>query len=149
MFIKSSIGFTNIFLKTTRRCNPINNIRFWLYTYTLLVLQNIKNLLVLCKSSFCLLRSWNAYPKYVHNSIINRLKSKVNRNDSINNSKDDRKVIWINVPYLGKKGEQLTNSPIIKLKRSFKENIKPKTVYKTNELSMFCNPKDSISAEQK
>ena len=93
--------------------------------------------------------SWNAYLKYVRNSIINRLKSNVNRNDNINNNKDDRKVIWINLPYLGKKGEQLTNSLIRKLKRSFKENIKFKTVYKTNKLSMFCNTKDSISAEQK
>ena len=50
--------------------------------------------------------SWNAYPKYVRNSIINRLKSNVNRNDNVNNNnnKDDRKVIWINLPYLGKKG---------------------------------------------
>ena len=38
------------------------------------------------------LMSWNAYPKYVRNSIINRLKSNVNRNDNINNDKDDRKV---------------------------------------------------------
>ena len=30
-----SIGFTNIFLKTTRACNPINNIRFLLYRYAL------------------------------------------------------------------------------------------------------------------
>ena len=94
--------------------------------------------------------SWNAYPKYVRISIINRLKSNVNRNDNINNnSKDDRKVIWINLPYLGKRGEQLTNSLIRKLKRSFKENIKFRTVYKTNKLSMFCNTKDSISTEQK
>ena len=92
------------------------------------------------------LMSWNAYPKYVRSSIINRLKSNVNRNDNINNNnKDDRKVIWINLPYLGKKGEQLTNSLIRKLKRSFKENIKFRTVYKTNKLSMFCNTKDSIS----
>ena len=76
------------------------------------------------------------------------LKSNVKRNDNINN-KDDRKVIWINLPYLRKKDEQLTNSLIRKLKRSFKENIKFKTVYKTNKLSMFCNTKDSISAEQK
>ena len=95
------------------------------------------------------LMSWNAYPKHVRNSIINRLKSNVNRNDNINNKKDDRKVIWINLPYLGKKGEQLTNSLIRKLKRSFKENIKFKTVYKNNKLSIFCNTKDSISAEQK
>ena len=84
----------------------------------------------------------------LRNSIINRLKSNVNRNDNINNKKDDRKVIWINLPYLGKKGEQLINSLIRKRKRSFKENIKFKTVYKTNKLSMFCNTKDSISVEQ-
>ena len=49
------------------------------------------------------LMSWNAYPKHVHNSIINRLKSNGNRNDNINNKKDDRKVIWINLSYLRKK----------------------------------------------
>ena len=80
------------------------------------------------------LMSWNAYPKYVRNFIINRLKSNVNRNDNISSNKDDRKVIWINLPYLGKKGEQLTSSLIRKLKRSFKENIKFKMVYKTNKL---------------
>ena len=94
--------------------------------------------------------SWNAYSKHVRSSIINRLKSNFNRNRNINNKKDDRKVIWINLSYLGKKGEQLTNSLIRKLKRSFKENIKFKTVYyKTNKSLMFCNTKDSISAEQK
>ena len=93
--------------------------------------------------------SWNAYPKYVCNSIINRLKSDVNRNDNINNNKDDRKVIWINLPYLRKKDEKLTKSLITKLKKSFKENIRFKRVYKTNKLSMFCTTKDSISAKQK
>ena len=67
----------------------------------------------------------------------------------ISTKKDERKVIWINLPYVGKKGEQLTNSLIRKLKRSFKENIKFKTIYKTNKLSMFCNTKDNISAEPK
>ena len=80
------------------------------------------------------LMSWNAYLKYVRNFIINRLKSNVNRNDNINSNKDDRKVIRINLPYLGKKGEQLTSSLIRKLKRSFKENIKFKMVCKTNKL---------------
>ena len=91
--------------------------------------------------------SWNAYSKYVHNSIINRLKLNVNRNENINSSKDDRKVIRINLPYLGKKDEQLTSSLIRKLKRSFKENIKFNTVNKTNKLSIFCKTKDSIPTE--
>ena len=30
---------------------------------------------------------WNAYPKYVRNSIINRIKSNVNRNDNIKTTK--------------------------------------------------------------
>ena len=54
-----------------------------------------------------ILMSWNLYPKYVRNSVISRLKSNLNRNDNINNNKDHRKVIWINVPYLGKKGDKI------------------------------------------
>ena len=85
--------------------------------------------------------SWNVYPKYVRNSIIKRLKSNVNKNGNINNNKDDRKVIWINLSYLRKKGQQLTNSLIRKLQRSFKEIVDFKTVYKTNKLLMLCNTK--------
>ena len=96
------------------------------------------------------LMSWNAYPKYVRNSIIHRLKSNL-KNTRINNSNtpDDRKVVWLHLPYLGNKGEQLTNSLIRKLKRCFKENVKFNTIYKTNKLAMFCNTKDSISIDQK
>ena len=81
--------------------------------------------------------SWNTHPKHVHNSTINRLKSKVNRIDNINNNKDDRKVIWINFPYLGKESEQLTNFLIRKLKRFFKENVNFKMVYKTKSYQYF------------
>ena len=91
--------------------------------------------------------SCNAYPKYVYNSIIN-IKSNVNRNDNISNSKDNRKVIWINLPYLGKRGKQLTNSLTRKLKRSFNKNNKFKMVYKTHKLSVVCHTKDSVSVEQ-
>ena len=58
-----------------------------------------------------MLMSWNAYRKYLRNSVINKLMSNVNRNDNINNSKDDSKAIWINLPYLGEKGEQLAKLP--------------------------------------
>ena len=35
----------------------------------------------------------------------------VNRNDNINNNKDDSKAVWINLPYLEEKGEQLAKLP--------------------------------------
>ena len=92
--------------------------------------------------------SWSPYRKYVGTPIINRLESNVNRNNDIKSSKDDGKDIWANLSYLGKAGEQLTNSLIRKLKRCFKENVKFKTVYKTNKSSMFCKTKDSISVGQ-
>ena len=38
------------------------------------------------------LMSWNGYSKYVRNSIIQRLDSNINRKDSINNKKSDRKL---------------------------------------------------------
>ena len=80
------------------------------------------------------LMSWNAYLKYVCNYIIKRLKSNVYKmiiSATINMIK---KVLWINLPYLGKKGEQLTNFLMRKLKRFFEENVKFKMVYKTNKL---------------
>ena len=40
-----------------------------------------------------MLMSWNAYRKYVRNSIINKLMANVNRNDNINNNKDASKAI--------------------------------------------------------
>ena len=54
----------------------------------------------------------------------------------------------INLPYLGKRGKQLTNSLTRKLKRSFNKNNKFKMVYKTHKLSVVCNTKDSVSVEQ-
>ena len=72
------------------------------------------------------MHTWNMY------TFLLWVKSSCNRNDNINSNKDDRIVIWINLPYLGKKGEQLTKSLVIKLKRSFKENVKFKAIGKTN-----------------
>ena len=63
--------------------------------------------------------SWNVYLKYVRNALINRLKSDINRNSNINNNKDDRNVIQINLPYLGKKGEQRTKFTYQKTKKIF------------------------------
>ena len=65
--------------------------------------------------------SWNSYPKYVRNSIIKRLQQKKTAVQ-----KDDESVIkiWIRLPYLGNKGEELVKTCIRKLKRCFKTNAR-------------------------
>ena len=47
--------------------------------------------------------SWNGYPSHIRNSVIKRLKT----NQQINETKKegDRKIIWLQFPYLGKNGE--------------------------------------------
>ena len=62
---------------------------------------------------------------------------------------DDRKKVWLNLPYLGEKGDHLTKSLIRKLNKCFNENVKFIKRYKTNKLAMFCSNKDHIQLQQK
>ena len=57
---------------------------------------------VLC---FCKVVLQKIYTQFYYQQT----KVKRNRNDN-NNRKDDKRVIWKNLRYLGKKGEQPTNS---------------------------------------
>ena len=61
--------------------------------------------------------SWNGYPKRVRNSIIKRLDT--NKLLSKSADDDDRKKIWLDLPYNGKLGEKLVTSLIKKLKTLF------------------------------
>ena len=45
--------------------------------------------------------SWNSYPKQLRNSLLKRLSSKINKTKE--QTVDDRKKIWLNLPYLGDK----------------------------------------------
>ena len=91
--------------------------------------------------------SWNGQPKRVRNSVIKRLKT--NRSHSRSTDNDDRKKIWLDLPYNGKQGEQLVTSSIKKLKSYFKENVNIVVKYRTNKLSMFYPIKDKASWNQK
>ena len=42
--------------------------------------------------------SWNCYPSFTRNSIIKRLKTSPKK---VEKEKEDRKIIWIRLPYLG------------------------------------------------
>ena len=70
--------------------------------------------------------SWNGYPKRVRNSVIKRLEKNRSRPRL---TVDDRKKIWLNLPYIEKLGEKLSIE---------------QTYY-----SCFCPTKDRISWNQK
>ena len=91
--------------------------------------------------------SWNSYPKQVRNSLLKRLNSNINKTKE--QTVDDRKKIWLNLSYLGDKGDHLTKSLIRILNKCFNENVKFIKRYKTNKLGMFCSNKDHIQFQTK
>ena len=50
---------------------------------------------------------------------------------------DDHKKVWLNLPYLGDKGEHLTKSLFQKLNKCFNENVKFIKGYKTNKTDVL------------
>ena len=92
-------------------------------------------------------RPWNGCPERVRNSVIKRLDT--NKSHSRSADDNDRKKIWLDLPYNGKLGENLVTYLIKKLKRCFKVNVKIIVKVRTNKLSMFCPTKDRISWNQK
>ena len=93
------------------------------------------------------LMSWNSFPKQVRNSLLKRLNSSINKTKE--QTVDDRKKVWLNLPYLGDEVDDLTKSLIRKLNKCFNENVKFLKRYKTNKLGMFCSNKDHIQLQQK
>ena len=90
---------------------------------------------------------WNSYPKQVRNSLLKRLNSSIRKTKE--QTVDDHKKIWLNLPYLADKGDHLTKSLIRKLNRFLNKNVKFIKRYKTSKLAMFCSNKDHIQFQQK
>ena len=84
---------------------------------------------------------------YLYNVLLKRLNS--NMNKSKEQTVDNRKKVWLNLPYLGDEGDRLTKSLIRKLSKCLNENVKFIKRYKTNKLAMFCSNKDHIQIQQK
>ena len=79
--------------------------------------------------------SLNSYPKQVRNTLQKRLNSNINKTKG--QTVDDRKKIWLNLPYLGDKGDHLTKSLIRKLNKCFNENVKFIKVIRPINLECF------------
>ena len=76
------------------------------------------------------------------------MKSNQQRNEK-NKEEDDRKIIWLCFPYLGKKGKTLLTSLNRKMKRFLKEDVKFITSYNRKKTTMFCLAKEKIKTTQK
>ena len=74
--------------------------------------------------------SCNLYPKQVCNSFLKRSNSNMNKTKE--QIVDNLTKVWLNLPYLGDKGDYLINSLTRKLSKCFNENMKFIKHYKTN-----------------
>ena len=62
--------------------------------------------------------------------------------------KDDRKIIWIRLPYLDNIDDNMKNC-LKKVQKCLKENVCFITCYETKKTAMFCSANDSIPIRQK
>ena len=88
-----------------------------------------------------MLISWNGYPSFKHNSIRKQLKTFPKK---VEKEIDDRKIIWIRLPYLGDIGNSMKKSCYKKVQKCLKENVCFITCYETQKIAIFCSANDSI-----
>ena len=90
--------------------------------------------------------SWNGYPSFTRDSIINQLKTPPK---IIEKEKDDRKIIWIRLQCLGNISDSMKKSCLKKIQKYLKENVRFKTCYETKKTAIFCSAKERNPIHQK
>ena len=92
--------------------------------------------------------AWNGFPRRVADGLINRTKAsclyKTLSQDHAQETVSESRIIWINMPYIGEKGEQLTKSLVHKLRRCIppSKNVLFRILPRTNKISFYTNTKD-------
>ena len=93
--------------------------------------------------------SWNGYPINIRNFLIRKLKTKY-ENYSTSNSNADSQTdenivkVWIKIPYLGKRGENIIKSCTSKIQRFLTKPVKFIITYDTKRISFFVSNKDKL-----
>ena len=80
------------------------------------------------------------------NSIIKRLKISPKK---IEKEKDDKKIMWIRLRYLGNIGDSMKKNYFKKKQKCLKENVRFITCYETKKIAMFCSAKESVLIHRK
>ena len=96
--------------------------------------------------------SWNGYPKHVVSLLIKRFKQHQSTSNEDNNeteTNDNRPILWLEMPYIGTKGEQLLRGFKKKLLRCLNINVQIKTRITTTKLNLFTNTKDKVPKQNK
>ena len=86
----------------------------------------------------------NGFPIRIGDAIINNKFKGLNVNNINNRTNNDFETIWIKIPYLGDKGEQLLKSLKTKLKHHLTKELKFRIIQSTQKLSFYTNMKDQI-----
>ena len=70
--------------------------------------------------------AWNGFPKRIGDAIINNKLKGLNVNNINSTTNNDLETIWIKIPYLGDKRDQLLKSLKTKLKHHFTKEVHTK-----------------------
>ena len=93
--------------------------------------------------------SWNDFPKYISKSLMKNICKETLQQEKNIVNKDNMPTIWIQLPYIGNKGEHLLKQCIRKVKRTCNTDIKFVILYNTKKISYYCTVKDKIPLAQK
>ena len=89
--------------------------------------------------------SWNSFPKFICNRLIEKTLSKIDRTNETEAAADDNTfTVWLKIPYLGECGLNLVKGLERKLRRSLKKDKKLefKTSFSSTKVSFFTSNKD-------
>ena len=78
--------------------------------------------------------SWNVFPKRIGDAIINNNLKDLNVNIK-NTTNNELGTIWIKIPYLGDKGDQLLQSLKANMKNHFTKEFKFRIIQSTQKFS--------------
>jgi hypothetical protein len=97
--------------------------------------------------------SWNGFPKQVVSSLMKRFKQRLPTDNQDNNNGTDITTnvptLWLEMPYIGTKGEQLLRGLKRKLLRCLNVNVLIRTRITTTKLDMLTNAKDKVPKQNK
>ena len=89
--------------------------------------------------------SWNGYPISIRNFLIRKLENN-SAPTSNADSKTDENIakIWIRIPYVGNRGENMIKSWTSKIQRFLTKPVKFIVSYDTKRISFFVLNKDKV-----